>query len=141
MGGKKPGSVDKEIALRIKACRASRGLSQTELAAQLGVTFQQVQKYEQGINRIGAGRLYEMARIFGIPVQTFFPEGDQSAPTEVPDTLKVSEFMLSTDGWRLCRAFLEISSPQTRKSIIALVQQLSEAEHARHGSGQPSAAS
>lgn len=140
MGGKKPGSVDKEIALRLKACRASRGLSQTELAGQLGVTFQQVQKYEQGINRIGAGRLYEMARIFGIPVQTFFPSADDAAPTELPDTLRVSEFMLSTDGWRLCRAFLEIASPQTRRSIIALVQQLSEAERTRLNSGLPPAA-
>jgi transcriptional regulator with XRE-family HTH domain len=134
MGGKKPGSVDKEIALRIKACRASKGLSQTELAAQLGVTFQQVQKYEQGINRIGAGRLFEMARVFGIPVQTFFPSAEKADANDSCDTLKISEFMLSTDGWRLCRAFLEIASPQTRKTIIALVQQLSDAEKARGGS-------
>ncbi len=137
MGGKKPGSIDKEIALRLKACRASRGLSQTELASQLGITFQQVQKYEQGINRIGAGRLFEMSKIFGIPVQTFFPKAEDSGFSGIPDTLQVSEFMLSTDGWRLCRAFLEIASPQTRRSIIALVQQLSDAERLRQNGRLP----
>ena len=72
MSVKRPDPVDVEVGHRIRIERLSRGLSQTALANQLGVTFQQVQKYEKGVNRVGAGRLTKIAEVLGVPVSTFF---------------------------------------------------------------------
>ena len=72
MSVKRPDPVDVEVGHRIRIERLSRGLSQTALANQLGVTFQQVQKYEKGVNRVGAGRLTRIAEVLGVPVATFF---------------------------------------------------------------------
>lgn len=127
MDTKKPELVDKLVATRIRACRKERGLSQSDLAKQLGVTFQQVQKYEKGINRIGAGRLYELARIFQVPIQALYPDSDESvarAEYGVSDAKQISEFVLSADGWRLCQAFLRLADQKKRKRIIALVQEI-----------------
>src|SRR2546423_10096987 len=72
MSVKRPDPVDVEVGHRIRIERLARGLSQTTLANQLGVTFQQVQKYEKGVNRVGAGRLTKIAEVLGITVGTFF---------------------------------------------------------------------
>jgi transcriptional regulator with XRE-family HTH domain len=67
-----PSSVDKHVGARLRAARLEAGKSQTEVADALGITFQQVQKYEKGVNRISAGTLYELSRLFAAPVQFFF---------------------------------------------------------------------
>ena len=124
---KRANSIDVCIAERIKAHRKERRISQTELASKLGVTFQQVQKYENGVNRVGAGRLYQLAGIFGVPIQALFPEEGQAlerVKTRNEDAKRISEFSQSADGWRFCHAFLSISDPRKRKSIIALVREL-----------------
>ena len=72
MSVKRPDPVDVEVGHRIRIERLARGLSQTALANQLGVTFQQVQKYEKGVNRVGAGRLTKIAEVLGVPVGSFF---------------------------------------------------------------------
>ena len=72
MSVKRPDPVDVEVGHRIRIERLARGLSQTALANQLGVTFQQVQKYEKGVNRVGAGRLTKIAEVLGLPVGMFF---------------------------------------------------------------------
>ena len=72
MSVKRPDPVDVEVGHRIRIERLARGLSQTALANQLGVTFQQVQKYEKGVNRVGAGRLTKIAEVLGVPVGAFF---------------------------------------------------------------------
>src|SRR5215211_2374432 len=71
-GPKKPDPVDVEVGQRIRIQRLQSGLSQTALAEQLGVTFQQVQKYEKGVNRVGAGRLTKIAEVLAVPVSTLF---------------------------------------------------------------------
>ena len=72
MATRKPDPVDIEVGQRIKIQRLAAGLSQTELGENIGVTFQQVQKYEKGANRVGAGRLTQIARVLNIPVNAFF---------------------------------------------------------------------
>jgi transcriptional regulator with XRE-family HTH domain len=76
MTPKRTDSVDVKVGQRIRIQRLQSGLSQTTLAAQLGVTFQQVQKYEKGVNRVGAGRLIKIANVLGIPVSTLFGAHD-----------------------------------------------------------------
>jgi len=70
--GRSPSSVDKHVGARLRAARLEAGKSQTEVADALGITFQQVQKYEKGTNRISAGTLHELSRLFDVPVQFFF---------------------------------------------------------------------
>lgn len=124
---KRVNDIDLAVAGRIRAYRKQLDMSQEQLAKQLGLTFQQVQKYEKGVNRVSAARLYEMARIFGIPVAALFPA---SADTQKQQELgaagvtRISEFALSSDGWRLCRAFMKIANPGVRKNLIALAEGL-----------------
>ena len=128
MSTKQASSFDQSIAKSVRSSRMRLGLSQTEVAARLGVSFQQVQKYENGTNRIGAGRLLEMARIFKVPIEEFFPPVDdvpqcREVPTQAPND--VADLLLSGDGWRLSRAFLKIEDPRLRKTLIALIELLS----------------
>lgn len=126
---KKPDQFDKVIAQRLRLFRMNAGLSQTELANKLGITFQQIQKYEGGINRVGSGRLYQLARILKLPVSVFFPEQDSPADSDEyagNDSKQISEFALSAEGWKLCKAFLEITNPGIRASIVRLVQEVAK---------------
>jgi transcriptional regulator with XRE-family HTH domain len=121
--------VDSLVAERIRAYRKELGLSQSDLAEKLGITYQQVQKYEKGSNRIGSGRLFEIAGLFNIPIQALFPESNATvkhAENSTAEMKAISDFILSADGWRLCRAFLQIKDHQRRKKIIALVQEITE---------------
>lgn len=125
MTTKRTSDVDTEIGKRVHCHRRRLGLSQSELGEKLGITFQQVQKYERGFNRISAGRLLQMADIFAIPVAALFPhansDGDQ-AELAAQDAL--SEMLITTDGRRLSLAFLKIEDRHVRKTIIALVESL-----------------
>src|SRR5262245_64449057 len=96
-------------------------MSQEKLADGLGVTFQQVQKYEKGRNRIGAGRLQHISHILQIPVPFFFegsPQGDAPSPAYV------SDFLATTDGLALIEAFLQIKEPTLRQRIVELVEEI-----------------
>ncbi len=129
MGGKQVGAIDIAVAARVRTHRKALGLSQTDLAKELGVTFQQIQKYENGTNRIGAGRLYEMADVLQVPVYALYPEREATAEDVSDRDLamqKISQMIASADGWRLCLAFSRITDPKVRKTIIALAEQLSE---------------
>jgi len=132
MSVKRPDPVDVEVGHRIRIERLSRGLSQTALANQLGVTFQQVQKYEKGVNRIGASRLFQISKILDVPVQFFFEEapytGDGNAVRGMaePDSEAfILEFLNSREGLELNRAFVKIGDPKVRKSVVDLVRALS----------------
>lgn len=128
-GIRKPVPVDSYVAQRLRALRKAKGLSQSQLGSELGLTFQQIQKYEKAVNRIGAGRLFEVARILGVPIHEMYPEAgtDVENGGELGDGVKrVSEFALSAEGWRLCNAFLSIKNRQTRKTLVALVLELAE---------------
>jgi transcriptional regulator with XRE-family HTH domain len=127
MSVKRPDPVDVEVGHRIRIERLSRGLSQTALANQLGVTFQQVQKYEKGVNRVGAGRLTKIAEVLGVPVGTFFGgkeilAGEGPAKDGEASPLK----LLTVSGaFRLLRAYAEIDDGNLRRSIVDLVEQIS----------------
>ena len=126
MSVKRPDPVDVEVGHRIRIELLARGLSQTALANQLGVTFQQVQKYEKGVNRVGAGRLTKIAEVLGVPVGTFFSgkevlEGEPSQTGGEPSPLK----LLTVSGaFRLLRAYAEIEDANLRRSIVDLVEQI-----------------
>src|SRR5689334_11030997 len=109
MSVKRPDPVDIEVGHRIRIERLARGLSQTALANQLGVTFQQVQKYEKGVNRVGAGRLTKIAEVLGIDVGTFF-SGKEVLESAVNGETEESPLKLLTvtGAFRLLRAYAEI---------------------------------
>jgi transcriptional regulator with XRE-family HTH domain len=102
------------------------GISQEKLGEALGLTFQQIQKYEKGANRIGASRLQQAADILGVPVSFFF-EGGTEGPFESPSGLSpsyVDDFVASEDGLRLAKAFMQIPRSAVRLRIVALVNEL-----------------
>jgi transcriptional regulator with XRE-family HTH domain len=104
------------------------GMSQEKLGDLLGLTFQQVQKYEKGVNRIGAGRLYEVARILGVPID-FFYEGVGGAVGALAESgPPVMEFVSSGEGLQLSLAFMKIKDPKVRKRVLDLVKSLVEEE-------------
>jgi len=108
------------------------GMSQERLGDSMGLTFQQVQKYEKGVNRIGASRLFQISKILDVPVQFFFEEapyvgdGIKAPGMAEPDSEAfILEFLNSREGLELNRAFVKISDPKVRKSVVDLVRALS----------------
>lgn len=124
--------IDRHVGSRVKARRQVLGISQEKLGGALGVTFQQIQKYEKGTNRISASRLQQIGATLGVPVGYFF-EGLQDAPSRAagfgePSAPSYTVDAVSTDeGLRLMRAFLRIQDPAVRRRIIELVESISGA--------------
>ena len=112
---------DAEIGLRVRTLRLQRGLSQTELGKHISVTFQQVQKYEKGANRISAGRLQRIAEVLGVPVSFFFTSNEKKSS---PDGGADVEFsFLQTEGaLRLARAYARIKQPALRLKLLRLTE-------------------
>lgn len=109
------------------------GMSQEKLGERLGLTFQQVQKYEKGINRIGASRLFELANVLGVNVQFFYDDAPELAGeatsqgfAEEAATDYVGGFLKSREGIELNRAFARIPDPKVRRSIVDLVRSIAE---------------
>ena len=106
------------------------GMSQERLGELLGLTFQQVQKYEKGVNRIGAGRLFEIARILNVPISYFYETVTDPAATQhgfaEDDSQPVLEFVASGDGLQLSLAFMRIRDPKVRKRVLDLVKTLAD---------------
>lgn len=121
--------VDLHVGRRIRLVRTTRGTSQSELGGSLGVTFQQIQKYENGTNRIGAGRLQSISNLFNVPI-TFFFEGMPEQPATTNNTEEQGEianlirFLNSSEGIELARAFTKIQDAFVRQTIIDLIQAL-----------------
>ena len=127
MSVKRPDPVDVEVGHRIRIERLARGFSQTALANQLGVTFQQVQKYEKGVNRVGAGRLTKIAEVLGVPVGAFFT-GKQVLDSEersAGDEASPLKLLTVPGAFRLLRAYADIEDGNLRRSIVDLVEQVS----------------
>jgi transcriptional regulator with XRE-family HTH domain len=105
------------------------GMSQEKLGNLLGLTFQQVQKYERGVNRIGAGRLFEIARILGVKIEYFY-EGieDKTGPGFSEDVASppLMEFISSGEGMQLSLAFMRIKDAKLRKRVLDLVKEIAE---------------
>ncbi|WOS65080.1 helix-turn-helix domain-containing protein [Sinorhizobium fredii] len=127
---KNPNPIDTFVGSRVRMRRLMVGMSQEKLADGLGITFQQVQKYEKGTNRIGASRLQAIADILGVHPSFFFhqDENAQSRETaaDVHESHEISSFVASKEGIALNRAFLKIADPVLRKKIIALVAAMAQ---------------
>jgi transcriptional regulator with XRE-family HTH domain len=131
---KAPDARDMDVGRRIRAQRLVCRISQTELANNLGVTFQQVQKYEKGVNRVGAGRLARIAEVLNVPVAFFF-SGDMS-PSSSSDSANTGLSFLETAGAvRLVRAYSHISDPQIRRALVDLAEEIggSRGREPKHG--------
>jgi transcriptional regulator with XRE-family HTH domain len=124
-----PNPIDVHVGARVYLRRIERRLSQDKLATRLGITFQQVQKYEKGINRISASRLQEIARILDVPVAYFFEEGTapQTTTASPDNAASIVAFLSSEEGLALNRAFSYISSRRQRRCIIDLVRAIADA--------------
>ena len=133
MTPKAPNPVDKYVGSRVRMRRIMLGMSQEKLGEALGLTFQQVQKYEKGTNRIGASRLQQISEILQVPVSFFF-EGGPSGPNtlagfdEAQSPSYVSDFLATSEGLALTRAFTRITDPKLRRSIVELVEQMAARE-------------
>ena len=127
---KKPNPTDIHVGSRIRLRRNMLGMSQEKLGERLGITFQQIQKYEKGTNRVGASRLQAIANILGVPVAFLFEDmpGAEPAATggfsEDASTAFALEFCTSAEGLQLNRAFVKITDAKVRRKIIELVKTL-----------------
>ncbi len=134
MAGKKPNPVDTHVGSRVRLRRMLLGMSQERLGESMGLTFQQVQKYEKGVNRIGASRLFQISKILDVPVQFFFEEaphadgGPARGMAEADSETFILEFLNSREGLELNRAFVKIANSKVRKSVVDLVRALSASE-------------
>lgn len=127
---KKPNPIDIHVGSRVRLRRNMLGMSQEKLGENLGITFQQIQKYEKGTNRVGASRLQAIATILGVPVSFFFDDapGQENAGgkglSEDSSTAYVVDFLNSAEGLQLNRAFVKIADPKVRRKLIELVKAL-----------------
>jgi transcriptional regulator with XRE-family HTH domain len=131
MAKKAPNPVDKHVGSRVRMRRIMLGMSQSKLAEGLGLTFQQVQKYEKGANRIGASRLQHLASILQVPVPFFFDglptaEDSKSHAGSLAHSA-VFEFLATNDGVRLARAFTRIPDAKLRRTIVDVAEHVSGA--------------
>lgn len=116
MVGRGSNPVDVLVGRNIRIHRLDRGLSQTDLANHIGVTFQQVQKYENGVNRVGSGRLFRIAEVLGVPVSSFFEGADYSGDEPVHNSPIA---MLSEPyAMRLLKAVRDIADPELRRLLV-----------------------
>jgi transcriptional regulator with XRE-family HTH domain len=131
---KQASPIDVQVGTRVRLRRMLIGMSQEKLGEMLGLTFQQVQKYEKGVNRIGAGRLFQVAHILGVPIDYFY-EGVNGVSEGAPGFAEpgagsppVMEFLSSGEGLQLSLAFMKIKDPKVRKRVLDLVKSLSDGE-------------
>ncbi len=130
---KSPNPTDKHVGARVRMRRMMLSMSQEKLGDALGLTFQQVQKYEKGTNRIGASRLQQISNILQVPVSFFFEgapnnSNPESGFSESPSPSYVSDFLATSDGLALTRAFMKIKTPKLRRRIVDLVEQIASDE-------------
>jgi transcriptional regulator with XRE-family HTH domain len=127
---KGPNAIDKHVGSRVRMRRLMLNLTQMQLAEGLGLTFQQVQKYEKGTNRISASRLHRLSHILHVPVPFFFegapqelhlPELAEGGPTIASD---LGAFLATSDGVALIKAYTRIEHRKVRRAIVALVEQI-----------------
>jgi transcriptional regulator with XRE-family HTH domain len=133
MSTKAPNPVDKYVGSRVRMRRIMLGMSQEKLGEALGLTFQQVQKYEKGTNRVGASRIQQISEILQVPVSFLFeggPSGTGRADGDSEGTSPayVSDFLATAEGLALTRAFTRITDTKLRRSIVEMVEQIAARE-------------
>ncbi|MCH7538931.1 MAG: helix-turn-helix transcriptional regulator [Proteobacteria bacterium] len=122
-----PKPVDVHVGSRVRLRRTMLGMSQEKLGHAIGLTFQQVQKYERGANRIGASRLFELSHVLDVPVSFFFDD----MPADVASRSRLLEGGLAEEGGELVRAYYRIADPGVRKRVFALAKALAKASDAQ----------
>jgi len=131
---KAPNPIDRHVGSRVRMRRMMLSMSQEKLGDALGLTFQQVQKYEKGANRIGASRLQQISRILQVPVSFFFegapiqPGDRPSGFEDAPSPAYVADFLATSDGLALTKAFVRIKDAKLRRRIVDLVEQIAGEE-------------
>ena len=142
---KTPNPTDKHVGTRVRMRRLMLGMSQTKLADALGITFQQVQKYEKGVNRISASRLQHISNILQVPIPFFFeglpdPSNTAKHAARPPIPAHVSEFIATADGLSLIRAYTQIKRRNLRHAIYRACRETCEIDLARpsvtHGNNE-----
>ena len=137
MGKKSPHPIDVHVGARVRLRRMLMGMSQDKLGDALGLTFQQIQKYEKGVNRIGASRVFEISRVLDVPIQFLFDDFDGAGPSYglaeggPPGDGGDDSFMQllhSPEGVQLCRHFADIKDPKVRRRVLDLVKTLADGE-------------
>lgn len=130
MGTRSATDVDAHVGARIRLRRMLIGMSQERLGDALGVTFQQVQKYERGANRISASKLYEVSRVLGVPVSHFLDglggEADSAKKPDADVSGHIMEFVRSPEGLALNRAFAAISDVRTKRAVLDLIRSVAD---------------
>lgn len=121
MAKKSPSAINRQVGVRVRIRRLALDMSQQQLAAALGLSFQQVQKYERGTNRIGAGRLQQIADVLQVPASFFFEDFPKSGkkvvlPSHIPD------FLANADGLALAHAFMRIRDARQRRCLVVLAE-------------------
>lgn len=137
-GARRANPIDVHVGSRVRLRRMLLGMSQEKLGEHLGLTFQQIQKYEKGINRIGASRLFDLSQVMGVPVQYFYEELPVSVAeagaagaagfTESPSENYAAEFLASREGLELNKAFARVADLRVRRAIVELIRSLAS-EH------------
>ena len=129
---KAPNPVDRHVGSRMRMRRMLIGMSQEKLGEALGITFQQIQKYEKGTNRIGASRLHHIARVLGVPIEFFYEGAPQVGAVqgfvESPASGYVADFLTTSEGLELVKAFIAIKDPKVRRRIVDLAKALGQSE-------------
>jgi transcriptional regulator with XRE-family HTH domain len=131
-GIKNPNPIDRHVGGRVRMRRLIVRMSQEKLGEALGITFQQVQKYEKGTNRIGASRLQQIAEVLGVPIEFFF-EGVPHVTSQgvvASDVAPgyVADFLSTSEGVQLTRAFVRVTDPNVRRRLISLVKAMAQDE-------------
>jgi transcriptional regulator with XRE-family HTH domain len=119
---KLPNPVDVQVGARIRIARRAAKVSQAKLGEAIGITFQQVQKYEKGTNRVGSSRMHQIGQVLGQPVSFFFEDSEtqgESTPSDVNESLR---FLATNEGKSLVSAFRVIESAKVRKAFVDLIQ-------------------
>ncbi len=131
---KEPNPIDRHVGNRVRVQRILQNMSQEKLGEALGITFQQVQKYEKGINRISASRLQQISLILNVTPSFFFQNvpgknetgSEKKVLSEVSSSQHIVDFLSTSEGLELNRAFARIKEPKTRKRIVDLVATIAE---------------
>lgn len=129
---KTPNPVDKHVGSRVRMRRVLIGMSQEKLGEALGITFQQIQKYEKGTNRIGASRMQQISNVMGVPVSYFFEDAPGSASAggagfgESQGSDYVVDFLTTSEGLQLNKSFVKITDAKVRRKLVDLVVALAE---------------
>jgi len=120
---KRPDPIDCLVGNNIRILRLERGLSQSDLAERLGVTFQQIQKYEKGVNRIGSGRLARFSQVLGVSVGRFFQGSEAGTPADIPPEA-LTDLLTKPYAIRMLKAMAKVSSNAARLSLVQLAESM-----------------